>query len=108
MSRANYIAQCEMRSATLYHAVLDAAVVEARTMGLQRIRRDTVARRAGVAAGTVNNAFGNMSGLREAVMREAVSKEHLDIVAQGLALRDPIAMEAPHILKVRALAHPLA
>jgi len=83
--------------------VLAAAIVEAREHGYQWITRDAVASRSGVSLGGVNNAFGTMVELKRAVMREAVAKSILEIVAQGLADRSPIALAAPPEIRAAAL-----
>lgn len=85
-------------------AVLDAALSIAQERGFASITRDGVAERAQVAAGSVNNAYGNMDGLRDAVMVAAVEREMVDIVGQGLAAGHPAARNAPGELKARALA----
>lgn len=85
-------------------AVLDAAIAMAGERGFAAITRDGVAERAGVAAGSVNNAYGNMDGLRDAVMAAAVERELVDIVGQGLAAGHTAARAAPEDLKARALA----
>lgn len=69
--------------------------------------REQIAGVAGVAVGSINHEFGTMDGLRDAVMQEAVDVERLDILAQGLAERHPIACSAPADIRgaaVRALA----
>lgn len=85
-------------------AVLEAAIALAQERGFSGITRDAVAERAGVAAGSVNNAYGDMNGLRDAVMASAVEREMVDIVGQGLAAAHPAARNAPEELKARALA----
>jgi AcrR family transcriptional regulator len=84
--------------------ILDAAVELAAERGYERITRSDVAARAGVAAGSVNNAFGDMDGLRAAVMRAAVERSNATIVGQGLAASNAIARAAPDALKQSALA----
>lgn len=85
-------------------AVLQAAVELANERGFANITRDLVAERAGVAAGSVNNAYGNMDGLRDAVMAHAVDERLVAIVGQGLAAGHPAARNAPDDLKRDALA----
>lgn len=85
-------------------AVLDAAIAMAQERGFASITRDGVAERAQVAAGSVNNAYGNMDGLRDAVMAAAVEQRLVDIVGQGLAAGHPAARNAPDDLKRDALA----
>ncbi len=83
-------------------AVLAAAVDEARAVGFQWMRRADIAARAGVSTGLVSSAFGDMLGLKRAVLTEAVRIEDAAIVAQGLADGHPIAKGAPQALKDRA------
>jgi len=85
-------------------AVLSAAIELAQERGFANITRDLVATRAGVAAGSVNNAFGNMDALRDAVMAHAVDEGLVEIVGQGLAAGHPAARRAPEDLKRDALA----
>jgi AcrR family transcriptional regulator len=84
--------------------VLAAGIEEAKANGYQWITREAVARRAGVADGSVNHAFGRMVELKRAVLRAAVEQGIPEIVAQGLADGHPIAKGAPPDLKERALA----
>ena len=84
--------------------ILEAAVQLSAERGYTNITRAEVADRAGVADGSVNNAFGTMDGLRDAVMARAVEQRHGGIVAQGLAARHPAALAAPQELKDQATA----
>lgn len=83
--------------------ILDAAVTLAGERGYEKITRDDVAAAAGVATGSVNNAYGTMGELRDAVMAAAVERQLASIVAQGLAARHPAALAAPPALKDSAL-----
>lgn len=89
---------------TRNRSVLEAAVALASERGFRKYSRSEVAKRAGVADGGVNWAFGTMDGLHDAVMRAAVERGLLPIVAQGLALQHPTACAAPPDLKASALA----
>ncbi len=84
--------------------VLDAAVTVASDAGVHALTRVVVAGQAGVSEATVSNALGTMAQVREAVMREAIRRPVLNVLAQGLALGDPIARDAPDDLKQAALA----
>jgi len=84
-------------------AVLDAAVTLASAKGYRNVTRLDVAAQANVAAGSVNNAYGTMDALRDAVMAAAVERGLADIVSQGLADRHPAAVAAPDALKQQAL-----
>lgn len=85
-------------------AVLDAAVKLAQSRGYRTITRQQVADEAQVAVGSVNNAFGTMDGLRDAVMATAVDRGLHVIIAQGLADRHPAALSAPTETRNAALA----
>jgi len=84
--------------------ILAAAVELAKGIGYQWITRDQVAEAAEVSAGTINNAYGSMIGLKRAVLQHAVDNAIVEIVAQGLADGHEIARGAPTELKERAAA----
>lgn len=84
--------------------ILDAAVGMAEDVGFQKITRDGVAVRAGVAMGLVTRYFGTMIQLRRAVMRSAVRNEVIPIVAEGLAIGDAHARKAGPQLKARVIS----
>lgn len=84
--------------------ILKAAIRIAREHGFQKITRDLIAKKAGVGAGTVSAAFGTMVQLKRAVMRFAINTEELEIIADGLGIKDKTAMKINGDLKQRALA----
>ncbi len=84
--------------------ILAVAVAQASKVGLNGLRRDDVAKAAGVANGLVSRYFNTMLQLRRAVIRSAVHTENLALIAQGLAMREPEAMKASDELKKKALA----
>lgn len=71
--------------------------------GFAKLTRNGVADRAGVAFGSVNNAYGTMDALRDAVMATALERNLLDIIAQGLAVGHPVARSASAATKEAAL-----
>lgn len=83
--------------------ILEAAVQLAITAGYRAVTRDAVALAADVSPGLISHYFLASSLLREEVMREAVRRELIDIVAAGLAERSPIALAAPMGLKQLAV-----
>ncbi len=83
--------------------LLAASIAIALETGFNSLTRDGIADRAGVSAGQVNHTFNTMVQLRRAVMRAAVSRELLPIVAQGVAMGDKVACNAPEELQQRAL-----
>ena len=84
--------------------ILIAAVECTQHHGINGLRRDAVAERAGVANGLVTRYFNTMTQLKHAVVRYAVHNEILGIIAEGLALRDPEACKASEELKKKAVA----
>lgn len=85
-------------------AILDAAVQLALDTGLRNVRLIPVAERAGVTNGLVSHYFGTVKQLHRAVVRHAIHREILPIVAQALAAGDSDARKAPDDVKSRALA----
>lgn len=84
--------------------ILNAAVALATTDGYANITRTDVAELAGVSTGLVNKYYSTIPQLKRAVMRAAIQREVLSIVAQGLTAKDPQALKAPDELKQRAVA----
>ncbi len=82
--------------------LLDAAVTVARRDGFNSMTRNSIAEQAGVSPPLVSRYLGTMKQLKRDVMRSAVQRSILPIVAQGLALGDPHAMKAPFDLRERA------
>jgi len=85
--------------------ILDAALDLAPRVGYNRLTRDVIATRAGISPALVTHHMGTMAELRRCIMREAVHREHLPVIAQGLACQDRHAMKAPDALRRRALEH---
>lgn len=85
-------------------SILDAALSIGRELGMPLLSRESVARRAGCAPSLVSHYFGTVPELKQAVMREAIAREDLPLVAAGLAVGDTIAKTAPFELRQRAAA----
>lgn len=56
----------------------------------------------GVSRGLVTHYFFTAALMRDEVMREAVRREVLPLIASGIAARCPIALAAPRELRERA------
>ena len=84
--------------------VLKAAVKLALRHGYQHITRDGIGKAAGVPYSLVSYHLGPMRDIRRAVMQCAVSQGIVEIVAQGIAVNDPVALGAPVDLKLQAAA----
>lgn len=92
------------KPAERHEQILNGAIEHAKAVGFGRMTRDGVAALCGLAPASINLHFSTMTQLRRDVMRAAVKREILPIVAQGLAMKDPHACKAPHALQERALA----
>ncbi len=84
--------------------ILEAAISCAKSVGYQWITLEQVAGECGVSKGTVVHHYGTMVALKRAVLAEAVARNLPDLVAQGLADRNPIALAAPEEVRRAALA----
>ena len=84
--------------------ILDAALVVAARSGYDRMTRDDIAAQAKTSCGLVSHHLGTMPQLRRAVMRAAVTRGVLAVVARGLAVKDPQALKAPDTIKRQAAA----
>jgi AcrR family transcriptional regulator len=89
------------RRLLLTEAMLD----EAEQRGFQNITRQAIADRAGCSPNLVSNYFKTMPQLRRSLMRAAVTRERLAIIAQGIVARDENALAASEELRARALQH---
>lgn len=85
-------------------AILDAAVTVAEKNGFANLRMAHIAERAECSNALIVNYFKTMTQMRRAVMREAIKREILCIIANGVAMGDPSAAKVDHDLKVKALA----
>ena len=83
--------------------ILDAAIKEAHNVGYQRFTREAVAARADCVPGLIGHYFKSIEDLRREVMRVAVKRAYLRIVAQGIGNRDPVALKAPASVKRQAI-----
>jgi AcrR family transcriptional regulator len=90
----------ERRDARLIAAALEIAERD----GFAALSRAKVAARAGMKPSTVSMAHGGMGAFYDLVMGAAVKERRLRIIAQGLALGNRIARNAPDDLKRAALA----
>lgn len=86
-------------------AILEAALQCAAAAPYHTVTREAIGARANCAPGTVSHYFSTMTKLRRAIMREAVVRGIVSIVADGLAQRDTQAGKADvETLKAARLA----
>lgn len=84
--------------------LIEVALRLASKSGLANLRRDQIATAAGVSQGLVTERLGTMIEMRRTIMRQAVVREVLPIIAEGIVAKDRNALKAPPELKARALA----
>ena len=80
-------------------ALLDIALQQAQRHGWRALTRDQVAAAAGVSTGLVSARLGTMDALRRSVMRAAVQRRIVRVVAEGLAAGDKHARRADDALR---------
>lgn len=82
--------------------LIDTALKLAAKHGLSTLTRDQIAEAADVSPGLVSARLGTMVAMRRTVMRQAVARGDVKVVAQGIAMRDPHALKAPAELRAKA------
>lgn len=82
--------------------LMEAAITVAKTEGWSKLTRAKVAYQAGVAASLINFYFGDKDSFRTSVMQEAVGRNLVSVVAEGLLYHNSAALEAPEPLRKRA------
>lgn len=82
--------------------ILNVALQVATERGYNVMTREAIAERAGVSESLVSRYFSTMVQLRRAVMRAAINQENIEVIAQGLAIKDKHARKAPTELKNKA------
>ena len=85
--------------------ILDAAIVLSINIGYKCITRDAVAEVAGISSSLIANYFPRMVDLKKAVMEAAIEERKLEIIAQGLSISDPLALEISEELKKKVLKY---
>lgn len=68
-----------------------------------QVQRKQIADELGVTPPALTYHFGTMQQLRRAIMRAAIAKEDLAVIAQGLVAQDEHAKKAPETLRRRAI-----
>ena len=82
--------------------ILATALALSELNGYTKITRDDIAEAAGVSMGLITHYFETMNQLKRDVMRAAVKRGYVAIIAQGLANKDRHALKASKELKIQA------
>jgi len=83
--------------------MLAAALELSELLGYAKVTREDIARKIECAPALIPYHFGTMTNLRRDIMRAAIRKPSLPVIAQGLAANDPHARKAPDALKRAAV-----
>lgn len=83
--------------------LLDAALTVAQRTGYKRMTREEIAQCAGCSPGQVSHLLGTMVQLRRAVLRAALHRQVLSVIAQALTAQDPQVKGLAPSLKRAAL-----
>lgn len=82
--------------------IFNAALQVAKETGYASMTRPLIAEHAGIVPSLITRYFGSVEALKNEIIKHAVEHSVLEIVAQGLAQKDPIALNAPKNVKLRA------
>lgn len=85
--------------------LLNEGLKHAISIGWENFTREAFCTHMGIAVGSINYHFKDMAGFRRAIMRKAIAKRNVQIVAGGIESRCPVAKSAPESLKKLALAY---
>ena len=83
--------------------ILQSAIKLAMVHGYTNVTREKIAIDVGVSNSLITSYFNTMTQLRRTVMRYAINQKIPEIIAQGLANKDPHAKKAPADLKNKAI-----
>lgn len=82
--------------------ILNAALEVSERTNYMDVTKKEIAYVCNLSMGSINVYFGTMDKLRKEIMRAAVKREILAIIAQGLIRNDRVALKADWELKERA------
>lgn len=83
--------------------LLDVALKLAEKHGYPSLTRESIASEAQVSPALVTARLGTMDALRRSVMRQAIRRRCLRVVAEGLVARDKHALKADESLRLAAV-----
>ena len=84
-------------------AIVDVALKLAAATHYTQVQRKQIADELGVTPPALTYHFGTMELLRRAIIRAAIDREDLVVIAQGLVAQDKHAKKAPETLRRRAI-----
>lgn len=84
--------------------IIAAGLELAKSKGFYNVTREMIAEKSGCVGGTIQYHFSTMTVLRRDIMRAAVRKEVLEVIAQGIVNKSKVALRVSPELRKRALA----
>lgn len=84
--------------------LLDIAMKLSEEKGFNKVTWADLAEAGGVSLGLLVYHFGTIVAFRRTIMRAAISRRNLNILAQGLTIKDEHAKKAPTALKQEAIS----
>jgi transcriptional regulator with XRE-family HTH domain len=100
--RAKYPAQSDERLGSALSPVFLAADRLVAENGFPKVTREMIATAAHVSPATVSNAFGKMDHMPDVLMRWAINRQDVKMLARGLQIDNPVARDAPIGLQKQA------
>ena len=88
-----------MSAAARRDEVISAAVRRSVELGYTKVTRADIALAAGCSPALVSRYLGTMKHMRRQFMRAAITNEVLEVIAQGLSVKDKHALRAPEPLR---------
>lgn len=82
--------------------ILSVALENAKKVGYRKVTRGSIAEEANISPALISYYFKTVSQLHTNIMLCAVRRKVVEVVAQGLADKNPIAVTAPRELKKAA------
>lgn len=83
--------------------IISAAVRRSIDVGYNKISRDDIAIAANCSPALVSQYLGTLIHMRRQIMRAAVANEVLEVIAQGIVMRDKHALKAPEHIRRLAI-----
>lgn len=84
--------------------ILEAAIDLANEIGFGKLTRQNIAASADVSEGLVSKYWGTMTKMRRAVMRKAIKKGEMKIIAEGIAMNEPECAKLSPVARQKALS----
>lgn len=84
--------------------ILKEAIKLSIKIGYNKITRDGIAEHTKVTSSLIARYYPTMDDVRRAVIEEAIKNEIVEILAQGLALKDPLTLKINKRLKRKVLS----